>query len=60
MHTLLLAVVLALLFGVSLETRFRVPRSIHGWLMRLQIGRVRLDVVIYRPRRAYAHVVVGL
>lgn len=59
MSTLLLAVCLALLFGVSLETRFRVPRAVRGWLMRVQIGRLRIDLTVYRPRRAYAHVIVA-
>jgi len=59
MITLLIALILALLWRVSLETRFRVPRAVGEALMRLQVGRLRLDLIVYRPRRAYAHVIVG-
>jgi len=60
MTTLLIAVLLALAFGISLETRFRVPRAVGESLMRLRVGRIRLDLIVYRPRRCYAHVIVGL
>lgn len=55
MITLLIAILLALAFGLSLETRFRVPASFaaHGIL---QVGRLRLGLVVYRPRRCYARV----
>jgi len=58
MITLLLAITLALLLHVSLETRFRVPRTVGRSMLRARVGRLRLDLIVYRPRRAYAHVVV--
>ena len=59
MITFLTAIVLALLLHVSLETRFRVPRRIGRSMARVRVGRMRLDLIVYRPRRCYAHVVVG-
>jgi hypothetical protein len=58
MTTLLIAVLVALAFGISMEAHFRVPRCFAANGV-IQIGRLRLGVIVYRPCRCYARVGVA-
>lgn len=55
MITFSIAVLLALAFGLTMETRFHVPACVaaNGTL---QIGRLRLGLIVYRPKRCYARI----
>lgn len=58
MITLLAAILLVLAFGISVETRFRVPRRFAAYGT-VQLGRLRLGLIVYRPCRCYARVGVA-
>ena len=56
MITLLVAVLLVMAFGVAMETRFRVPRFVVVAAGAVQVGRLTVAGVVYRPGRVYVRV----
>lgn len=55
MVTLVIAVLFVLAFGVSVETRFRVPRFVAAFGA-FKVGKLAFAGVIYRPGRAYVRI----